>query len=204
MLVVGLTGNIASGKSSVARAFASRGVPVIDADALAREAVAPGSPALSRIVTRWGAGVLDAAGALDRTALRHRVFGHPAELAALNAIVHPEVARRRDALLEEARSGGARIVVCDIPLLFEADLTEDVDVVVLVDAPAAVRLERLLRDRALGEPEARAMMAAQLPAEAKRAKADYVIDNGGSREALEGRVADVLRALEARAGVTSA
>ncbi|HLA90953.1 MAG TPA: dephospho-CoA kinase [Gemmatimonadaceae bacterium] len=204
MLVVGLTGNIASGKSTVARALAARGVTVIDADVLARAAVGPGSAALSRIVTRWGPALLGADGALDRAALRRHVFGHPAELAALNAIVHPEVARRRDALLDAARTRGERIVVCDIPLLFEAGLTGEVDVVVLVDAPAAVRLERLRRDRALSEEDAQAMIAAQLPAEAKRPGADFVIENAGSREALAARVDDVWRAIEARAGVTSA
>lgn len=204
MLVVGLTGNIASGKSTVARALSARGVTVIDADLLARDAVGRGSSALSRIVTRWGPDVVGADGALDRAALRRRVFGHPSEVAALNAIVHPEVARRRDALLADARARGERVVVCDIPLLFEAGLTGEVDVVVLVDAPAAVRLERLMRDRALSEAEAGTMIAAQLPTEPKRQRADHVIDNAGSRAELDARVAELWRTIEARAGVTSA
>lgn len=204
MLVVGLTGNVGSGKSSVARSLAARGVRVIDADLLAREAVSPGSPALARIVARWGPLVLGADGALDRAALRERVFGDHAELEALNAIVHPEVLRRRDALLGAARTAGERIVVCDIPLLFEAGLAAGVDVIVLVDAPRDVRLERLMRDRSLDRPAATAMIAAQMPSELKRARADYVIDNTGSLDALASRVDAVWRALAARAGVTSA
>jgi len=204
MLVVGLTGNIASGKSSVARMLAARGVRIIDADVLAREAVGPGSPALARIVERWGRGVVGPDGALDRAALRALVFDDRSELDALNAIVHPEVQRRRDALLGAARDAGERIVVCDIPLLYEAGLEGDMDVVVLVDAPPDLRLERLMRDRRLNRAEAMAMIAAQMPSELKRERADYVIDNGGSLDAAEARVNEVWSVISARAGVTSA
>ncbi len=204
MLVVGLTGNIASGKSSVARMLAARGVRVIDADILAREAVGPGSPALARIVERWGRGVIGPDGALDRAALRALVFDDRSELDALNAIVHPEVQRRRDALLGAARDAGERIVVCDIPLLYEAGLEGDMDVVVLVDAPPDLRLERLMRDRRLNRAEAMAMIAAQMPSDLKRERADYVIDNGGSLDAAEARVNEVWSVISARAGVTSA
>lgn len=204
MLVVGLTGNIASGKSSVARMLAARGARIIDADVLAREAVGPGSPALARIVERWGRGVVGPDGALDRAALRALVFDDRSELDALNAIVHPEVQRRRDALLGAARDAGERIVVCDIPLLYEAGLEGDMDVVVLVDAPPDLRLERLMRDRRLNRAEAMAMIAAQMPSELKRERADYVIDNGGSLDAAEARVNEVWSVISARAGVTSA
>jgi dephospho-CoA kinase len=204
MLVVGLTGNIASGKSSVARMLAARGVHVIDADILAREAVGPGSPALARIVERWGRGTVGADGALDRAALRALVFDDRSELDALNAIVHPEVRRRRDALLEAARAAGERMVVCDIPLLYEAGLEGDVDVVVLVDAPEEMRLERLMRDRRLSRAEAAAMIAAQMPSGHKRERADYVIDNSGAPDAVEARVNEVWNAISARAGVTAA
>jgi dephospho-CoA kinase len=204
MLVVGLTGNIASGKSTVARLLAARGVHVIDADVLARQAVGPGSPALAHIVERWGRDVVGADGALDRAALRARVFDDPSELDALNAIVHPEVLRRRNALLDAARNAGDRIVVCDIPLLFEAGLAGDVDVVVLVDAPQDARLERLMRDRRLNRAEAMAMIAAQMPSELKRERADYVVDNSGSLDAVEARVNEVWSAISVRAGVTSA
>src|SRR5579872_6088024 len=160
MLVVGLTGNIGSGKSTVARALEARGVPLIDADVLAREAVAPGSPALAAIIARFGEGVLAAGGALDRAALRAVVFANVAERAALDAIVHPAVKARRDVLLAAHRERGARVVVCDIPLLFETGLDRDVDVIILVDAPREVRLARIERDRKLSRDEALAMIGA--------------------------------------------
>jgi dephospho-CoA kinase len=188
MLVVGLTGNIGSGKSTVARALEARGVPLIDADLLAREAVAPDSPALAGIVTRFGAQVLAAGGALDRAALRRIVFANAAERAALDAIVHPAVKARRDALLAEQRERGARVVVCDIPLLFETGLDHDVDVIILVDAPREQRLARIERDRGLTRDEALAMIDAQQPAEEKRARSDYVIDNDGTIEELQSRI----------------
>jgi dephospho-CoA kinase len=188
MLVVGLTGNIGSGKSTVARALAAYGVPLIDADLLAREAVAPGSPALEAIAARFGASVLAAGGALDRAALRKIVFANPSERTALDAIVHPAVKARRVALLAEQQKRGARVVVCDIPLLFETGLDREVDVIVLVDAPRELRLERIERDRGLTHAEALAMIDAQQPAEGKRARADYVIDNNTTLEALHTRV----------------
>ena len=199
MLLVALTGNIASGKSSVARSFVTRGATLIDADVLARLAVRVGTPGYDAIVERWGETVLSADGVLDRGALRHIVFEQPEELRALNAIVHPEVERMRAALVAEARTRGDRIVVCDIPLLFEANLTAGFDRIVLVDAPRSVRLERLVRDRGLRETEAMAMIAQQMPADLKRARADFVIDNDGSRDALEQRVEEVWRALCAEA-----
>ena len=196
MLVVGLTGNIGSGKSTVARLLSVRGVPVIDADVLAREAVAPGSPALGAIAARWGAAVLAADGTLDRAALRHVVFANAAERAALDAIVHPAVRARRDSLLAAARERGAPVVVCDIPLLFEAGLVDDVDLVLLVDAPREVRLERLVRDRGMSRAEALAMIDAQLPAETKRARSGYVIDNNGTLDTLRARVDATWRSIE--------
>ena len=202
MFIVGLTGNIASGKSSVARLFAAWGAPVIDADVLAREAVAPGSEGLRAIVARWGGGVLAADGSLDRAALRRIVFADPNERAALDAIVHPEVGRRRSGAIAAARARGERLVVCDIPLLFEAHLAGIVDGIVLVDAPREERLERLIRDRQLTAAEASAMMDAQWPAEPKRTKADWVIDNDGSPADLETRARAVLEALRARAAST--
>jgi dephospho-CoA kinase len=198
-LIVGLTGNIASGKSTVARLFADRGATIIDADVLARQAVEPGSDGLARIVDRWGDDVLDGDGQLDRAALRVRVFPDHDELEALNDIVHPEVTRRRDRLITEARERGDRIVVCDIPLLFERHLAGEFHRIVLVDAPRPVRLERLMRDRHLDETDALDMIAAQMPAELKRARADFVIDNTGTLGALDPKVAPVWAALEREA-----
>ena len=191
MLLVGLTGNIASGKSTVARMLAERGATIIDADVLARRVVQVGTPAHSAIVERWGRAVLAPDGVIDRAALRERVFADHSELEELNAIVHPEVARLREELVAEARARGDRIVICDIPLLFERHLAGEFDRIVLVDAPRPTRLERLVRDRRLREDEAMNMITAQMPAELKRARADYVIDNDATRSALQRRVDDV-------------
>jgi dephospho-CoA kinase len=168
--------------------LAARGAYLVDADLLAREAVAPGSPALAAIVARWGPAMLTGAGTLDRGALRHIVFRDAAERAALDAIVHPEVARRRESAVAAAEAAGAELVICDIPLLFEAGLEDTVDAVILVDAPEFVRRERLIRDRGLAPAEADAMIAAQMPSEHKRARADYVIENTGTRDALTAQV----------------
>jgi dephospho-CoA kinase len=196
MIVIGLTGNIASGKSTVAQLFAERGATLIDADRLAREAVQIGTPAFDAIVARWGRGILAADGTLDRALLRQIVFDQPEELEALNAIVHPEVSRLRDIEIAAARARGDRICVCDIPLLFERHLAEQFDRIVLVDALRPVRLERLMRDRGLTHTEAMKMIAAQMPAELKRARADFVIDNDGSRSELVRRVDEVWSELE--------
>lgn len=204
MLIVGLTGNIASGKSAVAAQLASLGALIIDADILAREAVEPGRPALAAIETRWGRGVLRRDGSLDRAALRRIVFADPAERAALDAIVHPAVARLRHAAVETARRRGEPLVVCDIPLLFEAGLEGTVDRIVLVDAPAEVRRDRIVRDRGLPPEEADAMIAAQMPSEAKRARAHYVIDNDGALEELEARVDALWEWMQQEASASSA
>jgi dephospho-CoA kinase len=186
--IVGLTGNIASGKSVVADMLAQRGATIIDADDLSREAVVPGSPALAAIVARWGKSVLSDDGTLDRAALRKTVFHDRSELVALNEIVHPEVARLREQQMKAARARGDRVVVSVIPLLFERHLADEFDYIVLVDAPRAVRLDRIVRDRGLEEAEAMDMIASQMPAELKRARADWVIENAGSRKELESEV----------------
>jgi dephospho-CoA kinase len=139
--------------------------------------------------------VLDPAGQLDRAALRRIVFADHEQLEELNAIVHPEVERLRLRLLEQARKRGDRLVICDIPLLFERHMTDRFQRIILVDAHRAVRLERLVNDRGLTETEAMEMIAAQMPAELKRARADYVIDNDGTLTQLERRVQDVWGAL---------
>lgn len=195
MFLVGLTGNIGSGKSTVAQLLSERGATIIDADVLARRAVEAGTEAHRAITERWGTSILAADGTLDRAALRRVVFGNPAELEQLNAIVHPEVERMRAELVERARQRGDRLVVCDIPLLFERRMTEGFDRIVLVDAARPKRLERLVRERGLRETEAMEMIVAQMPAELKRARADFVIDNEGSLTALDQRVSEVWSAL---------
>ena len=177
MLLTALTGNIASGKSEVARILAELGATVIDADDLAREVVQPGEPALEKIVKRWGAGVVRPDGTLDRAALRAIVFATPSEREALNAIVHPQVRKRRDELVSQARARGDAVVIAVIPLLFETALEREFDRVILVDAPEDVREARLVRRSTIAAAEARRMMDAQMPAQVKRSRSDYVIDN---------------------------
>jgi dephospho-CoA kinase len=191
MLLVGLTGNIASGKSIVAQLLSERGATIIDADVLARRAVERGTMAFDAIVKRWGTSVLSPDGHLDRAALRRVVFGNPPELEALNDIVHPEVERLREQRIQEAHARGDRVVVCDIPLLFEKKMADRFQRIILVDAPRPLRLERLVTDRGLRETEAMDMIAAQMPAELKRARADFVIDNSSTLTELEERVSEV-------------
>jgi len=195
MRLIGLTGNIASGKSVVADLLEDRGATIIDADVLAREAVMKGSPALEKIVEKWGEDVLDKEGNLDRAALRHKVFEDQSDLDALNEIVHPEVQRLRTKAVAEARARGDQGVVSVIPLLFERHLADDFDTIILVDAPRSVRLERIVRDRGLDEAEGMKMIAAQMPADLKRARADFVIENAGTREELENEVDRVWHAI---------
>lgn len=199
MLLVGLTGNIGSGKSTVAQALAGHGATIIDADVLARQAVEVGTPGYRAIVKQWGEHVLAPDGQLDRATLRRTVFGQPEQLEVLNRIVHPEIERLRERMIDEARARGDRIVVCDIPLLFEKRMLERFDCIVLVDAPRPLRLERLVRDRGLRETEAMEMIAVQMPAELKRARADFIIENDGTREALVARVDEVWNALREEA-----
>ena len=199
MLSVALTGNIGAGKTTVAELFRSWGATIIDADQLVREAQAPGNPALERIAERFGRELIGADGTLDRAALRAKVLAQPSALADLNRIVHPEVHRRRRELLEAARRRGERVVVSDIPLLFEAADPAEFDVVVLVDAPESIRRARLLASRDLPPQDIDRLIGAQLPSAAKRGRSDYVIENSGSPAALEAAAAETWQALLARA-----
>jgi len=179
MRVVGLTGGIASGKSTVTAMFRELGAEVIDADQVARDVVEPGTAGLEEVARRFP-GVVDATGRLDRVALGRRVFADPAERRALEAIVHPrireEVARRTDAL---ARTG-VTVVLYDAALLIENGLHREMDGVVLVSAPEAVQRERLSARDGLDDAAITARLAAQLPLAEKRAHATWVVDNGGS------------------------
>lgn len=199
MLLVGLTGGIGTGKSTVARMLARRGAVVVDADDLARRAVAAGTPGYAKVVARFGDGILAPDGSIDRKRLADVVFSDPAARRDLEAIVHPEVARM---FAEEAarHRGTDRVVVYVAPLLVEAGRADDFDVLVVVTAPEEAQVARLVRDRAMTEEEVRARIAAQLPQEEKAARADLVIENAGSLEALERQVDAVWRDLRARAG----
>jgi dephospho-CoA kinase len=199
MLNIALTGNVASGKSTVASLFRRWGAEIIDADLLVREVQAPGTPVLSAIIRRFGTGILRPDGTLDRGQLRAMVLASPEALADLNAIVHPAVNRLRAARVAAAREAGAQVVVTDIPLLFEVADPASFDIVVLVDAPDDLRRQRLFERSGLPRHEADRLMAAQLPAAMKRPQADYVIDNDADVAALERRAAEVWSAMLGRA-----
>lgn len=185
MIVVGITGTLGAGKSTVGRLFERWGAWRVDADELAREAVAPGSPALEEIREVWGDGVLDGEGGLDRAAMRDVVFGDPRARERLESIVHPEVRRLREERLRQAREEGAEVVVAEIPLLLETEMEDEFDVVVVVDAPREVRRERVRSERGVAADTFEAIEAAQWPAGRKRRAADLVVENDGTREELE-------------------
>ena len=186
MLVVGLTGGIGSGKSTVSGLLVARGAVLIDADAIVREVQEPGTPVFQAIVERFGAGVVGADGRLDRQALADIVFNDPAALADLNGIVHPavgvEIAQR---LAAEAETD--HVVVLDIPLLVEGG-RHDVAGVIVVDAPVEVAVQRLVAQRGMSEADARARIANQASREERLARADVVVDNAGSLEDLAAEV----------------
>jgi len=194
VLNVALTGTLASGKSSVARLFADWGAAVFDADAEVRRLQQPGTPVFQAIVERFGPGILTPDGQLDRAALRPRVLADPGEREALERIVHPAVQAERRRFYQYV-GAPVEILVSDIPLLFEASDPSKFDPVVTVDAPEPLRLERLMRDRGMSLEEARALSRLQLPADVKRARSDFVIDNDQSREALRDRAWVVWRKL---------
>ncbi len=181
MKLVGLTGGIASGKSTVSRRLEERGAVHIDADLLAREVVEPGTPALAEIEKRFGNGVISPDGRLDRAALGSIVFADPEALSALNGIVHPAVRQRTGELIAEAgeRDPDA-IVVYNVPLLVEAQVPHPFDLIVVTHAPREVRIDRLVRLRGSSEQDARRRVDAQASDEERLARADVVIDTAGS------------------------
>ena len=195
---VGLTGGVASGKSTVAAILAELGAVVVDADLLAREVVAPGTPGLAAVVAEFGDGVLAADGSLDRPALGAVVFADEAARRRLEAIVHPLV-RARGRELEEAAPPGA-VVVHDIPLLAETGQAAGFDAVVVVDVPVETQVERMVAQRGMSREDAEARIAAQATREQRLAVATYVVDNTGTREDLRDRVTEVFEKLTARSG----
>ena len=183
----GLTGNIGSGKSTVGRLLAARGIPVVDADQVAREVVEPGSGALRDIASRFP-GVLRADGSLDRKALAGRVFADTAEREALNAIIHPRIAEEVASRMAALAAGGEKVAVYEAALIVENGLHEGLDGLILVTAPVAAQVDRLrLRER-MEEAEARARIAAQLPESEKAKHATVVIDNSGTEADLQAQV----------------
>ncbi len=183
MTLLGLTGGIASGKSTVAARLAEHGAVVVDADQLAREAVEPGSRGLAGVVREFGEGVLKPDGSLNRQALAAIVFGDPAALARLNAVVHPEVGRlSRERFGEILTADPHAIVVYDVPLLAESRRAEEFDRVVVVHAPAEERVRRLVQLRGMSEEEARSRVSAQASDDERLTVADEVIDASGTLE----------------------
>ena len=200
MLKVGLTGGIGSGKSTVSRLLSSYGAVVIDADVVAREVVARGTPGLAALVAEFGPDVLLADGSLDREGLGRVVFGDEARRAALNAIVHPLVGQRMDELEAQAVTSGAPMVVHDVPLLAENGMASLYDEVLVVDCPVELQVSRLVEQRGMPEADARARIAAQATREQRRAVATRVLTNDGSLEALERQVKAVWDVLTGQGG----
>lgn len=192
---VGLTGGIASGKSTVSSILRELGAVVIDADLLAREVVARGTPGLAAVVEAFGPEILTPDGELDRPKMGALVFGDEAQRRRLEAIVHPLVFERYAELEAAAPADG--IVVHDIPLLVESGRAAEFDVVIVVDAPAELQVERMVRDRGWTEEEARSRIAAQATRDERRAVATYVIDNTGTHEDLRAQVTEVFAELSA-------
>ncbi len=199
MLTTGLTGGIGSGKSTVSRLLAAWGAAVVDADVVAREVVALGTPGLQRVAEAFGDQVLLPDGTLDRPALGQRVFGHPQELARLNAIVHPLVGERTLELFDAARGSGAEVLVHDVALLVENGLAARYEAVVVVAATAATQLRRLVERRGMSEADARARIDAQATLPERLAVATHVVRNDGRVEDLEPQVRAVWDDLLVRA-----
>ncbi len=183
----GLTGNIGSGKSAVGRMLAARGIPVVDADQVAREVVEPGRPALRDIASRFPDAVRSD-GSLDRKALAARVFADPQERQALNAIVHPRIAEEVAVRMTELAAAGETVAVYEAALIVENGLQGNLDGLIVVTAPAEAQIDRLRRRDGMTEDEARARIAAQLPAAEKARQATVVLENAGSEEELAAMV----------------
>jgi dephospho-CoA kinase len=196
MLRVGLTGGIGAGKSEVSRRLGAYGAIVIDADLIAREVVAPGTDGLAEVIDAFGAGVVGPDGGLDRARLGDLVFADQQKLATLNAIVHPRVGARMHELEESA--GPDSIVVHDVPLIAENDLSGGYDLVIVVDVPPRMQVDRLVRLRGMSRDQARSRMAAQAAREQRLSLADIVLDNSGSLAELDRQVGDLWTELRRR------
>jgi dephospho-CoA kinase len=202
MLRVGLTGGIGAGKSEVSKRLAAQGAVVIDADLIAREVVAPGTDGLAEIVAAFSSDVLAPDGGLDRARMGDVVFADPELLAKLNMIVHPRVGARMRQL--EQAAGPDALIVHDVPLIAENDLAGAYDLVVVVDVPPRIQLDRLVRLRGLSRDQARARMAAQASRDQRLAVADIVVDNSASLAELDRQVGELWSELRRRAHAMSA
>lgn len=195
MIVVGLTGGIGAGKSTVSSMLAERGAVIVDADAIARDLQSPGSPVLDRMAERFGSDIIDDDGALDRAAVAKIVFNDKDALADLNGIVHPamqdEIRRQI-----EAHRGTSTVVVLDFPLLGE-NPRKDLAATIVVDVPPELAVERLVEQRGMEVDDAQARIASQISREERLATATHVVDNAGDRKALEGEVEQLWASLSA-------
>ena len=201
MYRVGLTGGIGAGKSEVSRRLSAQGAVVIDADAIAREVVEPGTPGLAEVVAAFGPEVLLPDGSLDRPRLGDLIFADPDLRARLNGIVHPLVGARMRELEESAGPGS--IVVHDVPLIAENNMAGAYDLVVVVDVPPRLQLDRLVRHRGLTREQARARMAAQASREQRLGIAGIVVDNSGSLAELDRQVGELWTELRRRAALAA-
>ncbi|MBI9000328.1 dephospho-CoA kinase [Corynebacterium sp. CCM 9185] len=196
MLRIGLTGGIGSGKSTVAAALADLdGVTVIDADAIARDIVEPGQPALEELAREFGSDILQADGTLDRKLLAERAFSDDTATERLNAIMHPRIIREASQRLDTAERNGAVAGVYDMPLLFETGQADKFDTVIVVDVDSEERVRRLKEHRGIDAADARRRMAAQIGDEERRSGADIIIDNNGPLTALELQVKSIVAPL---------
>jgi dephospho-CoA kinase len=195
MLVVGLTGGIASGKSTVSRMFREAGIPVICADDLAHEVVKPGSAALDEIRRTFGEEFIDSDGALDRVAMARLVFQDKDKRRALESIIHPRVGEERKKLLQEFAAQGHNIVIVDVPLLYESGWTDSFDMIVVAYVPPDIQIQRLIARDSMSPEEARSRLDAQMPIDEKKALAERVIDNTGSIEHTREQVTDIVKEL---------
>ncbi|MGM0986164.1 MAG: dephospho-CoA kinase [Pseudomonadota bacterium] len=192
-MIIGVTGGIASGKTTVARAFARRGIPWVDADDVAREVVAPGEPALGEIAEQFGHDVLAPDGRLDRRALREIVFADGQARQRLEQITHPRIRQRLEAHLQRLQAQGAPYVLLVSPLLFESGQDAMVDRCLVIDVPETVQIARTAARDDVDEAQARAIVAAQMPRAERLARADDVIDNATDEAGLDAQVADLDR-----------
>lgn len=187
--VVGLTGGIGSGKSTVADLFVERGATLVDTDAIAHELTGPGGGAMPELIAAFGPQIARENGALDRVAMRQRVFGDPAERARLESILHPMIRRLSD---ERCRDAASPYVILAVPLLVESGTyRERCDRILVVDCPESVQVERVMARSGLAADEVRAIMTAQAPRAQRLAVADDVVDNGGDFSTLQGQIAEL-------------
>lgn len=192
MKIIGLTGGIGSGKSTVARSLQKHGFPIVDADLIAREIVEPGQPALAELTKEFGEDILNADGSLDRGLLASRAFTNKDTTQRLNNITHPRINQRTQELFDEARENGAEAVIYDMPLLIDKGLHKDMDATIVVHAAEHVRLERLTTKRGLDADDVRRRINAQIDDETRKQHADILLDNNGTEEDLTKQIAEAV------------